>query len=161
MMKLEGALYPWRFRLMLGLLALMVGAIAWRIIDLQVVDRDFLELNNLQRQVLFDEEDVAAGIPKAIAAANKLAKINSQITIEPLVTDVEPANVLELAADVNVILDGTDNFETRMLLNDVAHQQRIPWVYGGCLGAEGQQFVTSGPSASAHRSGSISVPPTR
>jgi molybdopterin-synthase adenylyltransferase len=108
---------------------------------LRIVDRDFLELNNLQRQVLYDEDDVSAGIPKAIAAANKLARINSQITIEPLVTDVEPANVLELVAGVDVILDGTDNFETRMLLNDVAHHERIPWVYGGCLGAEGQTMT--------------------
>jgi molybdopterin/thiamine biosynthesis adenylyltransferase len=108
---------------------------------LRIVDRDFLEMNNLQRQVLYDEEDVANQLPKAIAAAAKLRKINSQITIEPLVTDVEPANVLELVAGVDVIVDGTDNFETRMLLNDVSLSQRIPWVYGGCLGAEGQTMT--------------------
>jgi adenylyltransferase/sulfurtransferase len=108
---------------------------------LRLVDRDFLETNNLQRQVLFDEEDVAAGIPKAIAAAKKLAKINSAITIEPLVTDVDHTNVRELTDRINVILDGTDNFETRMLLNDLAHARKIPWVYGGCLGAEGQTMT--------------------
>src|SRR5262245_16678629 len=96
---------------------------------LRLVDRDFLELNNLQRQVLYDEEDVAAGLPKAVTAAAKLAKINSQITIEPLVTDVDPTNILELTEGIDVIVDGTDNFETRMLLNDVALKRGIPWVY--------------------------------
>ena len=108
---------------------------------LRIVDRDFLELNNLQRQVLFDEQDVAAGLPKAIAAAKKLEKINSQVTIEPVVADVDYTNVMELTDAVDVILDGTDNFETRMLLNDVAHKRRIPWIYGGCLGAEGQTMT--------------------
>jgi adenylyltransferase/sulfurtransferase len=108
---------------------------------LRIVDRDFLELNNLQRQVLYDEQDVADGWPKAIAAAAKLRKINSQITIEPLVTDVSYINVLELTDGIDVIVDGTDNFETRMLLNDVALKRRVPWVYGGCLGAEGQTMT--------------------
>ena len=87
---------------------------------LRIVDRDFLELNNLQRQILFDEQDVAARLPKAIAAAKKLQQINSAIEIEPLVVDVDYRNVLTLADSVDVILDGTDNFETRMLLNDAA-----------------------------------------
>jgi molybdopterin-synthase adenylyltransferase len=108
---------------------------------LRIVDRDFLETNNLQRQVLFDEEDVAAGLPKAIAAAAKLRKINSQITIEPLVTDVDPTNIRELTDDIDIILDGTDNFETRMLLNDIALERNIPWIYGGCLGADGQTMT--------------------
>jgi adenylyltransferase/sulfurtransferase len=108
---------------------------------LRIVDRDFLETNNLQRQVLFDEDDVAAGIPKAIAAAAKLAKINSAITVEPHVTDLDHTNVMSLADGVDVILDGTDNFETRMLLNDVALKRGLPWVYGGCLGAEGQTMT--------------------
>jgi adenylyltransferase/sulfurtransferase len=107
----------------------------------RLVDRDFLELNNLQRQVLYDEADVASGLPKAIAAANKLRAINSQVTIEPLVTDVDFTNIQELTDGIDVIVDGTDNFETRMLLNDVAMKRRIPWVYGGCLGAEGQTMT--------------------
>jgi adenylyltransferase/sulfurtransferase len=107
----------------------------------RIVDRDFLELNNLQRQVLYDEQDVADGLPKAIAAANKLRRINSQVTVEPLVTDVDYTNVRQLADGVDVIVDGTDNFETRMLLNDLAHEQGLPWVYGGCLGAEGQTMT--------------------
>lgn len=108
---------------------------------LRIVDRDFLETNNLQRQVLYDEQDVADGLPKAIAAAAKLRRINSQITIEPLVTDVSYTNIIELTNDIDVIVDGTDNFETRMLVNDVALKRRIPWVYGGCLGAEGQTMT--------------------
>jgi adenylyltransferase/sulfurtransferase len=108
---------------------------------LRLVDRDFLETNNLQRQVLFDEADVAAELPKAIAAAAKLAVINSQVAVEPLVTDVDHTNVSELTETIDVILDGTDNFDTRMLLNDVALQRGIPWIYGGCLGAEGQTMT--------------------
>lgn len=108
---------------------------------LRIVDRDFVETNNLQRQVLFDEPDVAAGLPKAIAAADKLRKINSLIIVEPLVVDVNHANVLELIEGIDIILDGTDNFETRMLLNDVALKHGVPWIYGGCLGAEGQTMT--------------------
>src|SRR6476619_6638228 len=108
---------------------------------LRIVDRDFLELNNLQRQVLYDEDDVAAGIPKAIAAYERLKKINSTITVEPIVGDVDHTNIERLAAGVNCIIDGTDNFETRFLLNDAAVKLSIPWVYGGCLGAEGQSLT--------------------
>jgi adenylyltransferase/sulfurtransferase len=108
---------------------------------LRIVDRDFLETNNLQRQVLFDEDDVSAGLPKAIAAANKLRKINSGIEIEPLVADVDCSNITGLCQDVDMILDGTDNFETRFLINDAAHKFSIPWVFGGCLGADGQTMT--------------------
>jgi adenylyltransferase/sulfurtransferase len=107
----------------------------------RVVDRDFLELNNLQRQVLYDEDDVALGLPKAIAAANKLRRINSEIEIEPVVADVSHRNVAELAGDVDVIVDGTDNFAVRFLLNDFAVKHGKPWVYGGCIGAEGQSMT--------------------
>lgn len=107
----------------------------------RIVDRDFVEMNNLQRQVLFDEQDVRDGLPKAVAAERKLRRINSEIEIEPLVTDVDHANILELVEGADVIVDGTDNFETRFLLNDVSIKQNIPWVYGGCLGAEGQTMT--------------------
>ena len=107
----------------------------------RIVDRDFLELNNLQRQVLFDEQDVADGLPKAIAAANKLRRINSEVEIEPVVADVTHRNIAELAGDVDVIVDGTDNFATRFLLNDFAVKHNKPWVYGGCIGAEGQTMT--------------------
>jgi adenylyltransferase/sulfurtransferase len=107
----------------------------------RIVDRDFLELNNLQRQVLFDEQDVAEGLPKAIAAANKLRRINSDVAIEPVVADVTFGNIAELAGDVDAIVDGTDNFAIRFLLNDFAVKHGKPWVYGGCIGAEGQTMT--------------------
>ncbi|MEX0938885.1 MAG: ThiF family adenylyltransferase [Pirellulales bacterium] len=108
---------------------------------LRIVDRDFLELNNLQRQVLYDEQDVASHLPKSIAAAAKLRKINSQVEIEPVVADVDHQNVARLAEGMDILLDGTDNFETRFLLNDLAVRDRLPWVYGGCIGAEGQSMT--------------------
>ncbi len=108
---------------------------------LRIVDRDFLELNNLQRQVLYDEADVRAALPKAVAAAEKLRRINRQIEIEPIVADVEAGNILSLCDGCDIILDGTDNFETRFLLNEAAIKLRLPWVYGGSIGAEGQSLT--------------------
>jgi len=108
---------------------------------LRIVDRDFVELSNLQRQVLFDEADVEAGLPKAIAAAEKLCRINSTVTIEPVVADIEPANIERFCEGMDVILDGTDNFETRFLINDVTVELGLPWIYGGCVGAEGQSMT--------------------
>jgi adenylyltransferase/sulfurtransferase len=107
----------------------------------RIVDRDFVEISNLQRQVLFDEEDVRRQLPKAIAAAEKLRKINSQIAIDAVVADVDHTNVEQLADGVEMIVDGTDNFEIRFLLNDYAVRRNVPWVYGGCLGAEGQTMT--------------------
>ncbi len=107
----------------------------------RIVDRDFLELNNLQRQVLYDESDVAARLPKAIAARNKLRQINSQVEIEAVVADVDFRNLPRLLENVDVMVDGTDNFETRFLLNDASIHFAIPWVYGGCIGAEGQTMT--------------------
>jgi molybdopterin/thiamine biosynthesis adenylyltransferase len=104
----------------------------------RVVDRDFLEADNLHRQVLFDERDVADELPKAVAGARRLAQINSEVEIEPVVADVSAANIASLADDVQLIVDGTDNFETRYLLNDYAVARSKPWVFGGCVGAEGQ-----------------------
>ncbi len=108
---------------------------------LRIVDRDFVEISNLQRQVLFDERDVAEQLPKAVAAANKLAVINSQVQLEPLVADVTHRNIRELVDGVDLILDGTDNFETRFLLNDVALETGTPWIYGGCTGSHGQTLT--------------------
>ncbi len=106
----------------------------------RIVDRDFVETSNLQRQVLFDENDVAAGLPKAAAAAEKLRAINSEIEIEAIVADVDHTNIESLCEGVDAIVDGTDNFETRFLLNDAAVKLGLPWVYGGCVGAEGQSM---------------------
>jgi molybdopterin-synthase adenylyltransferase len=107
----------------------------------RIVDRDFLELNNLQRQVLYDVQDVADGLPKAIAAANKLRQINSEVVVEPVVADLTHNNIAALADDVDVIVDGTDNFATRFLINDFAVKHGKPWIYGGCIGAEGQSMT--------------------
>ena len=104
---------------------------------LRIVDRDVVELTNLQRQVLFDEEDARQGVPKAVAAANRLRRVNSTIAVDARVTDVHSENVEELI-DVDVILDGTDNAETRYLVNDVSVKHGVPWVYGACVGVEGR-----------------------
>ncbi len=104
---------------------------------LRICDRDFIERDNLQRQVLFDEDDIAANLPKAQAAANKLRRINSEITVEPVVADVNPGNIEELSRGMDVLLDGTDNFETRFLINDLAVKSNRPWVYGAVIGATG------------------------
>ncbi len=105
---------------------------------LRLVDRDWVELTNLQRQTLFTEEDARTSQPKSIAAARALAQINSDITLEPVVEDVTHTNIARLCEGVDLILDGTDNFETRLLINDYALANRLPWVHGGCLGASGQ-----------------------
>jgi molybdopterin-synthase adenylyltransferase len=104
---------------------------------LKIIDRDFIELSNLQRQTLFDEEDVARGLPKAVAAAEKLQKINSELDIEPIVTDLNPFNVEGLLQGVDVVVDGTDNFEARFLINDACVKHGIPWVYGGVISTFG------------------------
>lgn len=105
---------------------------------LRIVDRDWVELSNLQRQTLFTEADARSSQPKAIAAASALGSINSQITLEPIVEDITHLNINRLADGVDLIMDGTDNFETRLLINDYALMHRVPWVHGGCLGASGQ-----------------------
>src|ERR671924_777800 len=107
----------------------------------RIVDRDFIETSNLQRQVLFDEHDVAESLPKAEAAARKLGAVNSGVHVEPVVTDIDRTNILELARDADLILDGTDNFEVRYLINDVAVKLGKPWVYGGCIGSHGQTMT--------------------
>jgi molybdopterin/thiamine biosynthesis adenylyltransferase len=107
----------------------------------RVVDRDFIETHNLQRQILFDERDVADNLPKAEAAARKLRAINSQVTIEPVVTDIDYTNIVDLVSDADLILDGTDNFETRYLINDAAVKLGKPWIFGGVIGSEGQTMT--------------------
>ncbi|NOY28898.1 MAG: thiazole biosynthesis adenylyltransferase ThiF [Planctomycetes bacterium] len=107
----------------------------------RIVDRDFVEIGNLHRQVLFDERDAEAQLPKAVAASQRLTHINSSIEIEPHVADLNASNIRTLADDVQVIVDGTDNFETRYLLNDYAIETKTPWVFGGCVGAEGQTLA--------------------
>ncbi|HEY7410764.1 MAG TPA: ThiF family adenylyltransferase [Vicinamibacteria bacterium] len=104
---------------------------------LTVVDRDFLEMSNLQRQSLFEEADVARGLPKAVAAEARLRRVNSEVEVAGLVADVAGDNVLGLVRGATLVLDGTDNFEVRFLLNDACLKEGVPWVYGACVGAYG------------------------
>ncbi len=108
---------------------------------LRLIDRDFVELSNLQRQVLYDEQDVSERLPKAIAAVNKLRRINSDVKLEPFVADVTYSNILEFISGADVILDGTDNFEIRFLMNDASVETGIPWVHAGCVGSHGQSMT--------------------
>src|SRR5947207_7186746 len=104
---------------------------------IRIIDRDFVEPSNLQRQSLFDESDSAESLPKAIAAARKIAGFNSQIVVDSHVADLTPSNIAALLEDMQLILDGTDNFETRYLINDFAVQQSLPWVYTAAVGSYG------------------------
>jgi molybdopterin/thiamine biosynthesis adenylyltransferase len=102
---------------------------------LTLIDRDFVEPSNLQRQILFDEADALEGLPKAEAARRKIALFNSTITVHAHIADLVPANINELLAPAHLILDATDNFETRYLINDYAVQQSKPWIYAAAIGA--------------------------
>lgn len=105
--------------------------------SLRIIDRDYVEPSNLQRQALFDEADAASSLPKAIAAARKLAAFNSEIVVEPEVADLTPENIDRLLSGAQLLLDGTDNFETRYLLNDFAVQRELPWIYCAAVGSYG------------------------
>lgn len=102
---------------------------------LRIIDRDYVESSNLQRQTLFDESDAAESVPKAIAAARKIAGFNSQIVVEPHANDLTPENADELLGGIQLILDGTDNFETRYLINDYAVKNSLPWIYTAAVGS--------------------------
>jgi len=104
---------------------------------LRIIDRDYVEESNLQRQSLFDEKDAAESVPKAIAAARKIAAFNSEIVVEARVDDVVPSNIYSLLEGMDVVLDGTDNFETRYLLNDHAVKNALPWIYAAAVGSYG------------------------
>ena len=104
---------------------------------LTLIDRDYVERSNLQRQILFDESDAAAALPKAIAAQRRLSAINSEIEIRAIVEDLDSRNVADLLGGADVILDATDNFETRYLINDWAVRESVPWIYGAAVGSYG------------------------
>ncbi|MFE1626364.1 ThiF family adenylyltransferase [Brevibacillus reuszeri] len=108
---------------------------------IRIIDRDFVEESNLQRQMLYDEEDAQQHLPKAMAAATKLKAINSSVIVEGIVADVHPGNAEALLADADVILDGSDNFQIRYIMNDVAVKHQIPWVYGGAVSSRGMFAV--------------------
>ncbi|MFY9904210.1 MAG: ThiF family adenylyltransferase [Terriglobales bacterium] len=102
---------------------------------LRIIDRDYVEPSNLQRQTLFDESDARESVPKAIAAARQIARFNSQVVVEPHVADLIPANVDSLLGGHELILDGTDNFETRYLINDYALKNSVSWIYAAAVGS--------------------------
>jgi adenylyltransferase/sulfurtransferase len=108
---------------------------------LRLIDRDFVELSNLQRQFLFTEADAAEALPKAVAAARRLTEINSEAAIEPLVADLTPASAEDLLEDAALIVDATDNFEARFLLNDYAVREGVPWIYSAAVGSYGLKFT--------------------
>ena len=109
--------------------------------SVRIVDRDYVDESNLQRQSLFDEDDWRQGLPKAIAAARKLSRINSDVHVEAIVADVHAGNVSSLFRGVDLVLDGTDNFETRYLLNDASVESGVAWIYAACVGSYGMSFV--------------------
>lgn len=104
---------------------------------IRLVDRDYVELSNLQRQTIYSEADAQERLPKAVAATQYLKKVNSEIVLEPIIKDVNPLNVENIIAGCHLVLDGTDNLETRFLLNDASLKNNIPWIYGGALGSHG------------------------
>ncbi len=104
---------------------------------LRIVDRDFVESSNLQRQTMFTEQDAEERLPKAIAAANHIRAINSDIELEPEITDVNHSNIERLIEDCDVVIDGTDNFATRYLINDACVKHEVNWIYGAAVGSYG------------------------
>ncbi|GAB6930177.1 thiazole biosynthesis adenylyltransferase ThiF [Paenibacillus sp. JCM 10914] len=108
---------------------------------LTMVDRDYVEWSNLQRQQLYTENDAIHRLPKAIAAAQRLREINSECRIHVSVMDARANELEQLCQDVQLIMDATDNFETRLIVNDLSYKYRIPWIYGGCVGSSGVSFT--------------------
>lgn len=108
---------------------------------LKLIDRDYIEINNLQRQVLYDENDLAENLPKAVAAKKKLEATNSDIKIQADAADLNAQTIGTLLESIDLVIDGTDNFETRFLINDFCLKKRIPWIYGGAVGTEGMSYV--------------------
>jgi molybdopterin-synthase adenylyltransferase len=108
---------------------------------LRIIDRDLVELSNLQRQFLFSEADARDGTPKAVAAARRLDEINSEVTVDPMVADLSPSNVADLLENIDLILDATDNFETRYLINDFSVRENIPWIYGAAVSSYGLKLA--------------------
>ncbi|WP_325050533.1 ThiF family adenylyltransferase [Falsibacillus albus] len=106
-----------------------------------IIDRDYVEESNLQRQQLFSEEDVEMKWPKAAAAEKRLKEINGWVDIDSIVGEADSMMLQNLVAGVDLIIDGTDNFETRFIINDIAFKNDIPWIYGGCVGSYGMSFV--------------------
>jgi len=126
-----------------GALGSMIASVLVRagVGRVRLVDRDVVEQSNLHRQILYDEHDVASGLHKATLAARKLSRVNSEVQVEGLVLDIGAGNVEGLVKDVAVVLDGTDNFEARYLINDACVKLGKPWIYGGVVGTSGMTLA--------------------
>ncbi len=127
----------------------------------RIIDRDFIEYHNLQRQLLFDEEDIRNELPKAIAAERHLKKVNSSIDIEGTVADVNFTNIERLIKGADIVLDGLDNYETRFLINDASLKLNIPWIYGGAIASFGMMKVIIPHETSCFRCLIKELPPTK
>lgn len=108
---------------------------------LTLVDRDYVEWSNLQRQQLYTEQDAQNKLPKAVAAKNRLRQINTEVKIEALVMDAQPANLESIVQTADLIIDATDNFDIRFILNDLSHKHEVPWIYGSCVGSYGTTYT--------------------
>ncbi|MEI2328371.1 molybdopterin-synthase adenylyltransferase MoeB [Priestia megaterium] len=108
---------------------------------LTLVDRDYVEWSNLQRQQLYTEQDAQNKLPKAVAAKNRLGQINTEVKIEALVMDAQSANLESIVQTADVIIDATDNFDIRFILNDLSHKHDVPWIYGSCVGSYGTTYT--------------------
>jgi len=108
---------------------------------LTIIDRDYVEESNLQRQLLYSENDAVERMPKAEAAKRRLNKVNQDVEIFSIVEDADVPLLERLAPDIDLIMDGTDNFETRFILNDISHKFQIPWIFGSCVGSFGSTFT--------------------
>lgn len=108
---------------------------------ISIIDRDYVEASNLQRQQLYKESDAINKLPKVVAAKNRLNEINSDVTVETYLMDATAETLEPLMGDIDLVMDATDNFETRMILNDLSQKHHIPWIYGGCVGSVGMSFT--------------------
>ncbi|MBH0231655.1 ThiF family adenylyltransferase [Halobacillus yeomjeoni] len=108
---------------------------------LTIIDRDYVEMSNLQRQQLYSENDAFEHLPKAVAAKKRLGKINASVEVEARVADCQKEQLEEIVPYVDLILDGTDNFETRLLINDASQKFKVPWIYGACVGSYGMSYT--------------------
>ncbi|MFD1848499.1 MoeB/ThiF family adenylyltransferase [Oceanobacillus bengalensis] len=108
---------------------------------LTLIDRDYVELSNLQRQQLYTEKDVHEQVPKAIAAKKRLLEINREVNIDAYVLDATPISLVPLLNDIDIVIDATDNFDTRLMMNDLLQKYQIPWIFGSCVGSTGMSYT--------------------
>ncbi|WP_096156732.1 MoeB/ThiF family adenylyltransferase [Bacillus sp. FJAT-45066] len=109
--------------------------------EISIVDRDYVDWSNLQRQQLYKEQDAKQQTPKVIAAKNRLKEVNSEVEVREYIMDVQASTLEELVSGIDLIIDGTDNFDTRLVINDIAQKHSIPWIYGSCVSSFGMTYT--------------------